>query len=165
MRKFIALLLTLLLLTTTAFATDWAAMSTEDILSEIDQARAELAIRDLADQFVLYDSDGLTVTLTGTPTLKYGTLSFPVTGVNSSDKAITLTVDTVYINGWQVTSLGYVSLDAGKKIRTTIDVYSVKEDADLTDISQLEDVEFHMHTYDPTTYADITKDITRQVVY
>ena len=170
MRKFTAIMLALLLSTafaTTAFAADWSSMSTEEILAEIDQARAELTARDLADpeNFVLVDADGMTITITGAPEIEYGILTIPATAVSSSDKEVGVIIEEAYINGWQVPVATAYTLEPGKKAKIKIEIYGIEETAEITDVSQLEDIEFHMYTFDPTTYDTITDGLPATVVY
>ena len=68
LKKLICLLVALVLcLPVYAAAEDFSAMSTEELQTLIDQARAELLNRELAtaEKTVIVEADGITVTLTG----------------------------------------------------------------------------------------------------
>ena len=171
MKKLFSLFLALLLLIAIpceAFAAqDYSAMTDEELNAELNLIRAEMTRRlslSEAKEILIDNVDGLTVTLKGELTLSQSsngkTLELTVIVVNSSDKAIGLSIDDCYINGWKESTLFSKSLDAGTKLKDTISFYHVDEDADLEDLEDLEDLIMHFHTFDPDTYHTITKEIS-----
>lgn len=174
MKKITTLFLCIVLLFCCAFAyaNDYSAYSDSDLYKIIDSARAELVNRKNTSENkpVILDADGLTVTLSGDPVVKEsydGTykMIINITAVNSSDKDISFTDDDVYLNGWEISGILGGSLSAGKKARMEVTFYEVNLKADVTAADQIEDIEFHLRTYDSETYHDLTEGIISRVVF
>ena len=175
MKKTLALLLSLIMLVSiipvAAFA-DYASMTDDALMAELNQIRAEIVRRAETKEGkqVLAEVDGLTVTLKGEPEWNKsydGThyITLTVTVVNTSDKAMAIRTDDCYLNGWKVSASFNSQLDAGMKTKDTIDIYSVDEDADLESLEDLEDIRFTFLTFDPSTFRTQTKDITATITY
>lgn len=173
LKKLICLLVALVLcLPVYAAAEDFSAMSTEELQTLIDQARAELLNRELAtaEKTVIVEADGITVTLTGEVDLETNyddtkTLKLNVTVTNTSDKDMAVSLDSIYINGWEGWGFSSFELAAGKKTKDTIEIYEVDVDAELTALDQLETIEFHFYTYDPNSYETMTDGIVSTVYF
>ncbi|MDD6966250.1 MAG: hypothetical protein PUK18_01920 [Firmicutes bacterium] len=171
LKKLICLLVAVVLcLPIYAAAEDFSAMSTEELQTLIDQARAELLNRELAmaEKTVIVEADGITVTLTGEVDLEAAyddtmTLKLNVIVTNTSDKDMAACLDSVYVNGWEGWGFSSFELAAGKKAKDTIEVYEVDVDAELTALEELETIEFHFYTYDPNSYETVTDDIVTTV--
>lgn len=174
MKKKITLFLCIVLLfcCVSVYADDYSTYSDSDLYKIIDSARTELVNRKNASEEkpVILDADGLTVTLSGNPVVEemYDgnyEMIITVTAVNNSDKDISFSGNTVYLNGWEIYGLLSGSLPAGKKAKIEVEFFEVNLKADVTASDQIEDLEFILHTYDPETYDHITDDITSRVVF
>lgn len=173
MRKIVCFILAMILcVPVCAFAEDYSSLTVEELYTMIDQAKAELLKRELveAEKAVIVDADGISLILTGERelTASYdGTmkLTLDVMVVNSSDKNVGVSIDEIYINGWEESALASFSLAAGKKAKEKIEMYHVDVDADLKAIEELETIEFHCHTYDADSYHSLTKGIVITVQF
>lgn len=155
-----------------AFAEDYSSMSTEDLYIMIDQAKTELLKRELieAEKAVIVDADGISLILTGDVSIQQSydgsmTLILGILVANSSDKDVGVSVEEIYVNGWEESTLTTFSLAPGKKSKGEIEMYHVDEDANLKAIEELETIEFHCDTFDPNTYQTITDDIVITVQF
>lgn len=142
MKKLVSLLLalSLILLPMIALA-DYASMTDDELQTELNQIRAEIAKRVSVKEGkqVLAEADGITVTLKGEPSWEKsydGThyIVLQVTVVNTSNEAVGVRQDDVYLNGWKVSCSFQTSLDPGMKTKDKITIYKVDEDADLEKI-------------------------------
>ena len=178
MKKVFVLVLSLILLVSlfpvAAFAAfaDFASLSDDELMAELNQIRAELVKRAEIKEGkqVLAEVDGLTVMLKGEPEWNKsynGThcITLTVTVVNSSEKAMAIRTDDCYVNGWKVRTSFNSQLEAGTKTKDIIYIYSVDEDADLESLEDLEDIKFIFLTFDPSTFSTQTRDITATITY
>lgn len=173
LKKIVCLLIAVMLcLPVYACAEYYSSLSTEDLYTMIDQAKAELLKRELieAEKAVIIDADGISITLTGDISLTTSydgsmKLSLGILVINSSDMEIGVSVDELYVNGWEESTLCTFSLAPGKKAKNVLEMYHVDEDADLTSLDELETIEFHCHTYDPDSYRTLSNDIVTTVQF
>jgi hypothetical protein len=107
---------------------------------------------------VLWESDGITVTLTGID--EDGLLGTELSMIveNTTDKNITVSSESVDVNGFTVTDSFYAEVSAGKKAAETLDIF----DSELKDagIENIETVEITLKAYDSDTFDDIAKSDT-----
>ena len=162
----------LLLCPISAAAEDYSTLSTGDLYAIIDQAKAELLKRELiaAEKAVIFDYEGISVILTGNATLKQNfdgtkTLSLDIIVTNTSDEERAVSLDRLYVNGWEGSAIGAYSLGPGKKAKETIDIYHVDTDAELTEMDQLDTIEFHCHAYNPATFLSTSDDVVTTVQF
>lgn len=174
MKKTLAIFLSLifLLCAGTVFAEDYSSYSDSDLYAVIDAARAELQNRKIAtdEKPVIMEADGVTVTMSGTPTCEESysggkKLIVKIVAVNSGAKDISFMLDEFYVNGWKVSCLESGTVGAGKKAKLEMTFYDVDEMAELSTIEQLEDLEFHWYTYNPETYKTITDNIVSRISF
>ena len=173
MKRTVCVILAVLLMCPVfASAEDFSSRSTEELYTIIDQARAELVKRELieAEKAVIIDYDGISIILTGEVDLKEiydGTknLVINVRVINTSDKEMAVTIDELYVNGWEASGHGTFKLFPGKKAKDTIEIYHVDVDAEITEIELLKTIEFHCHTYDPDSYHSLSGDIVTTVEF
>lgn len=173
MKKTLSILLTLSLLLLPMIASaDYASMSDDELMVELNQIRAEQVNRALAKEgkTILAEADGITVTLKGEPEWNEsydGThyIVLNVTVVNSSENAVGIRTDDCYVNGWKIGSSFITSLEAGMKTKETISIYSVDEDAEVENIEDLEDIKITFLTFDANTLSTKTRDITTTITY
>ena len=85
--------------------------------------------------------------------------------VNTGEKAVSLSVDELCVNGWEVSCLEIISLDAGKKAKGEIEVDSIDEKAEVTTADEIEDIEFYGYTFDANTFNNLTENIRMKVVF
>ena len=156
-----------------AAAVDWASMSDEEIIAEIDYAKTELKSREIAldpGNQVIARADGLIVRLKGNPAIRESydgnkVLTVNVVAVNKGSEEVTLSIEDVYINGWKKDAFESITVAPGKKSREKLEFYDVDTEADLNDISELETLEFHSYTFDPKTYETLTREIIATAVF
>lgn len=151
---------------------DYAAMSDDELQTELNLIRAEITKRAETKEAkeILAESDGITVTLKGDPAFEDGVggskkLTLSVTAVNSSDEAVGIRTDEVYINGWKIGTLFSVTLDPGMKKKDEIVFYKVDEEAELEKLEDLEDIKFVFLTFEPNGYKTKTRDIEKTVSF
>lgn len=128
---------------------DFSGKTVQELLNIIDAARTELALQlpPVSDGETLYEDDNLVMTLNGEPAIEYGNLVLPVIIVNKTDRNLLISFENSSCNGWDVLA-GSVSVSASKKARADIELYCVDEDADLADVSELEDVTCFIRYFD-----------------
>ena len=161
-RLICALLAALMLLCGMAVAEeiDFASMDDSALHAMIDGARNELTKRELiaAENTVLFEQDGVTVYLTGDHEV-WGSdsyyLDMGVVLVNDSEKTVFLTVNTAYINGWEVYGGGITDTDAGKKQKANLD-FGIS-DAGITTYEEIEEIEINFWLCDAETYETIAE--------
>lgn len=152
-----------------SLAADYSTMTIDELFSEINQIRAELQIREFNDEMIICDSDGMKITIDGKPEVEESydgsyKLSLHYIAVNTGNKAVGFSFDKICINGWEIICLEMPSLDAGKKMKGTLEVYSVDEMADIKSADEIEDIEIYGYTYDSLTYGTLTDHIRMKVV-
>ena len=164
MKKVLSLLIIVSMLFPLIALADYSSMTDEELEIEL---RAEITRRASLKEGkqVLVDADGLTVTLTGGPVWKQlydGThyIELPIMAVNSSEQAIGLSNDDIYVNGWKISGNMFLSLEPGMKTKETITLYQVDINADMEKLEDLEDVKIRLHTFNTTTYYTITDNIS-----
>lgn len=145
MKKILALVLAVMLLMGTGMACaegiDLSGKTAQELLELIDAARIELALQlpPVSDGVTLYEDDNIVITLSGDPFIEYGSLILPAVVVNKTDRNLIISFDNASCNGWDVLA-STASVSASKKAKEQIEIYSVEEDADLTDVADLEDI-------------------------
>ena len=171
MRKFLSIVLFLViaLIPVLSLATDYTALSDEELLTELNRIRAEVTKRTINPDRVLCDSDGIVVSLhkdAFSTEEKYdGTqLNIKCMVVNNSDKRIGVSIDKVAINGWECTVLSMPDLDAGKKTIITVDIRDFTSKTDCSSVEDIEDIEFYCYTFDPVTYKIYTDNLRNKVI-
>ncbi len=164
MKKFISILLAFFLLGGAAMAEgiDYASMTDVELRAILDGVRNELVKRELkaGDKILLFEQNGVSVYLTGKYQINsWGegnhTLELEATIVNESDAKISVFFDTVSVNGWEVSGIGIVDINPGKKKKDDFKIHL--NDADVTAYEEIEDIEFEFYVYD----ADANKTIFR----
>lgn len=159
-KKLIGLLVVLMVLCSTCSAEglDYAAMSSEQLHVVIDAARNELAKRELtlAENTVLFEQDGVTVYLTSgfkADAIATDTMHFMRAGVvvvNDSERNINVAIDSMAVNGWDVNSVGFSKIAAGKKQKDELTFNAA--DTDITTVEEIETVEITFRLSDADTY-------------
>lgn len=173
MKRLISLFLSLLLFVPTlASAENYASMTTDELFSILDAVRVELTNRELDsnEEKVLVDADGIKWYIKGDPILSQSwngsyTLTINTIITNSSNLNLGINLNELYINGWSVSNLACPSLAAGKKEKYEITLYNVDVDCELSNITQLEDIEFHCYTFNADSYATLTSDIVTRFLF
>lgn len=107
----------------------------------------------IAEQ-VIYDEDGVKVTVKGfEPSTLYG-VGIPVLVENSSDKSIGMQIQNASINGCMANFHASIEVAPGKKANDTIDILSA--DLEKYGIEQVADIECSLHFFDPDNFHGIS---------
>ena len=124
-RIFLAALALFMLIAVSASAElDLKGMSDTELSALISQAQQELNSRRAAsgeEQIVLYNANGIYWYITDyekSDWTSYLTINSIVE--NKSDKNVTLSIDTLSVNGWDVSTFVYAQVSAGKKAKQEI---------------------------------------------
>lgn len=157
MKKLLALLLALLLIGSIALAeaVDFASMTDDDLNALIDSAKAEVERRDLTsntENVTVFDAQGVTIVITSFEVdddswLYKPSLVAQLKAVNTSANDLSIYIDNVAINGWEVGNTGLVDIAAGHKEKDKFEFNL--EDADVTTLDELETIEIKFHYQDP----------------
>ena len=169
MKKLTALFLSLLLLLPTiVFAENYVAMTTDELFSILDAIRVELTTRELdsSKEKCLIDAEGIKWYITGDPIFKKYSdgnckLILNVIITNNTDADIIYDLEDTYINGWSISCSCISTLPAGKKEKIEIVFYRVHEQCELSDITQLDDIEFHITVCSTAPDGFVIKDVVR----
>lgn len=173
MRKFISFLFSLIIALTPLFslAADYTSLSDEELLSSLDQIRAELEKRTFNSDRIICDSekDGIIMALhkdaLSTDEFDGSRLYIKCIVVNNGDKQIGVQVDKVAINGWECeTTFSYIEIDPSKKAIITVEVRDFTSLTDCSSIEDIEDMEFYCYTYNPNSGWKITDNLRKKVV-
>lgn len=136
---------------------DLSALTEDELWDVIAAARMELGKYNpaIAEGVVLYEDENIKITLNADPYIdEYGTLTLAVIVENFTDMNIIASIDNCQINGWDCYG-PTVSVTAGGKSKTEMDFYDVAEDAEVNDISELQEIKGVISYFDTDTYETI----------
>ena len=145
MRKLFAAFLVFLMVFSSsavmAEGVDLSAMSADELVALINDARLELTkyLPAVADGTVLYEDENVKITLNGELSIEYGSLVVPVIIENYTDRNLIIAMNNSSCNGWDIME-GSISVNASKKAKDEITFYGAEEDADLTSVDEVEDI-------------------------
>lgn len=144
---------------------DLSAMSADELVALIDDARLELTkyLPAVADGTVLYEDENIKITLNGELEIEYGDLIVPVIIQNYTDRNLIVSFQNASCNGWGVNE-GTVSVNANKKAKDKIDFWNAEEDADLTSIDDVEDITCTIRYFDEDDWK-YSVDIEEPVIW
>lgn len=153
-----------------SFATEYASMSDDELLNELDQIRVELLLRTINPEQIMLESNGIVIYLSGEirEEKNYdGTINlvFPIIAVNNGDKNIIGSIREFSINGWEVETYNSIEIDAGKKVKDEFKLKDVYGKTDITSIDKITEIEFYGSTTDPSNNKYITKDLRKTIVF
>lgn len=161
MKRLFSIALILILVGSVALAEsiDWTIMTDEELHGAIDAARNELSKRELSlsENTILVDQDGIQLYLTGEHTFsdwdetKYVELG--VVLVNDSDQNISVSIENLYVNGWNVYAMCGATANSGKRDKSTIDM-NVAE-AEVNTFEEIQDMEFSIRLYNSDSFDRI----------
>ena len=119
---------------------------------------------------ILAEVDGITITINGDPEWKVDSkgscsIVLNITMVNTADKSRGISDDDCYVNGWKIICPFSKTLKAGMKMKSSITLYRVNEDADLKTLEDLEYIKIGFHTVDGDSFKSLTKNITATLTY
>ncbi len=159
MKKLLSVLVALvLLLTSSACAAelDFSSMSVSDLQEVINAARNELlkqtAISD-GKLFVVDEPNDLQIYITGNGETNWmGTFELEAVVINNSKQDVSIAFENVVINGWETNAFGnqIQNVSAGRKKKDSIPL--AFEEAEISSLSQVEEIEMSFYTFDPSTY-------------
>lgn len=163
MRKVFGIVLAMLLLCSSAFATgeDYSSMSVPELQEVINAARNTLLTKTAqADGklFIMEEDNGLQIYLTGKGEENWlGTYELEIVVINNGNNAVSIAFDNIVVNGWETNTFGESVQDvgAGKKKKDAFPI--IFEDTDISSISEVEEVEISFHTFDPSSYKTISE--------
>lgn len=154
MKKFVSLLLLVLMLTSTfvyaeASTIDLSAMTKEELIALIDDARLELSkyLPYAEKGTVLYEDEHIKITLNGELELEYGCLLMPVIIENYSDRELLVSFDRSSCNGWDILESA-TNVSANKKAKTDIMFLDAEEAAELSSVDDVTDITATIHLFD-----------------
>lgn len=154
MKKLITIILAMaMLLPVVALADlpDITSLSDQELKDLIEVCSAELASRDTAkaEETLLFDQDGVKLFQTGEAYVYDEYMYIPVAIHSEKDFELSLGMENVKLNGWDVYSSGvFVSANAKKKGELSFKI----ADADVSEISQIESLEFSWVIFNNETW-------------
>lgn len=107
----------------------------------------------IAEQ-VIYDQDGVKVTVTGFDSTNMFGVGIPILVENNSDRNICVQIRNSSINGCMTDFQASVEVASGKKANDEITI--LKSELEKYGIEQVADLECSLHFSDPDTYMTIT---------
>ena len=161
MKRIIALVLVFLCIMPCVLAEDYASLSADQLREVIAQARAALAEKEepFSEKCVVFDDHDIKVTVTGIRPKEFFNDFYEiyVTVINKSDKTISVRFDDCYINGWQIKTGNFLLSKIGpkKNSKNPITVSSLKEQADVNALEEIEDFSFKVLIIDSETYQTL----------
>lgn len=105
------------------------------------------------EETVVFESDGVKVTLTGYQVDEYWGPEFTFKVENNSDVNVTVNTDAASINGYMISSSLYADVAAGKIANESLSVH--ESDLERAGISTIAELQFIVHMYNSDTYDDI----------
>ena len=156
MKKLIATILIIILLPIAALADlpDVTGMTDQELKDLISACSQELMTRNTSEPegILLFEMDGFKVFQTGAAEISSGFMRIPVTLYNENDFGVSISPYETNCNGWDIWS-GGGSVSANAKSKETLS-FSV-EDAEVTEIDQIESLKFVWLVYNTDTYDEI----------
>lgn len=158
--------------TGTSTGIDLTALSDAELQALIDDARRELARRsggvsasDICENgSVLYEDASIRITMSGELELsEYDELILPIVIENLTDRNLIISLEHASCNGWEISS-PVASVSAGKKARDTFEFYDIVEDAGLTSVEDVQEIEGSIRYFDEDDY-DFTVENESTVVW
>ena len=146
--------------TDTPTGIDLTALSDTELQALIDDARRELASRSggasaseiCENGSVLYEDASIRITMSGELELsEYDELILPIVIENLTDRNLIISLEHASCNGWEISS-PVASVSAGKKARDTFEFYDIVEDAGLTSVEDVQEIEGIIRYFDEDDY-------------
>ena len=153
MRRLFALVLVSILMScsvASAEAIDLTAMSQDELIALIDNARLELSkyLPYAEKGTVLYEDENIKITLNGEITFDdYDNMLVDIIIENYSSYNLLISTDNASCNGWDINS-ATASVSANKKAKATLDFYDAVIDADLSSVEDVEDITCSIRYFD-----------------
>lgn len=160
MRRLFALILVALLAfcsTASAESVDLTAMSQEELIALIDNARLELTkyLPEATDGTILYEDENVRLTFTGNIEIdEYSSLRLDVIVENFSDHNLAVILQNVSCNGWAIFD-ATVSVPANKKAKGTFDFMDAASEAELEAPEDVQDIEADLSYSDSDTWDTV----------
>ncbi len=146
-----------------AYDFDFSAMSIPELQEIITTARKELNNKTAQQDgnIVLVDdpNSGILVYLTGKGEKNtwYNQYDLEAVFVNNTDNYASVDFRHVCINGWEVDIWGSGLDDVGAAKKKKGELVLDFDGADITAISEIEEVEFYVRHYNPSSYETVTE--------
>lgn len=151
---------------------DLTTLSDAELQSLIDAARRELASRSggstaseiCSNGSVLFEDENIRITMSGDLELsEYDELILPIVIENLTDRNLIISLEHSSCNGWEISS-PVASVSASKKARDTFEFYDIVEDAGLTSVEDVQEIEGSIRYFDEDDY-DFTVENESTVVW
>ncbi len=148
MKRVLAILCSLMLISSFAWAEDYSAMTTEELHTAIDLMRNELLKRDLVigEKLLLFEEGGVSLYLTGKYEVsKNGILDLETLLINDNNEKVEVFADdnTASINGWDVACHPSIDANPGKKSKGRFQIWLVG--AEISTYEEIEELELRLH--------------------
>ena len=101
----------------------------------------------LNEEAVIVNQEGVTITLTGNSKKMGSLLMLEAVVENNSAEAISVSVDSLSINGWEVYTMGITDIGAGKKKKGSFDMNL--SNASIESADEIEDIEITLKIIHP----------------
>lgn len=159
MKKLFALLLALLLPVTGALADvltdDWRGADDAEIQAAIDELNAELQSRTATrgsddGNMILYEQDGITVTMTGENYAFTDLFYIGVIVENNSNRDIMVTLRDASVNGWETSTLAPGKVQAGNKKKADMTFNFGK--AGITSETEIQNIKYVLTVIDADSF-------------
>ncbi len=160
MKKVLAAFLALLLLCGSCLAEglDYASMTDAQLHDIVNAARNELTRRELVAEgkTLLFEQDGVSVYLTSgfeadsIHTDAWYFMRAGVIVVNDSDINVRVGIESMSVNGWEVSNSGFSSVSPGKKAKDELAFNAA--DTDITAVEEIETIEITFRLSNADTY-------------
>lgn len=165
MRKLFALVLVALMMfcsVASAEAIDLSAMTQEELIALIDNARLELTkyLPEVADGTVLYEDESICITFTGYIEVEpsYDQLAIGVIIENYTDTNLGVMLENVSCNGWAIWESS-IDVPANKKAKERFCFMNGVTDAELETVEDVQDIEADLHYYDTETWDNVIDNV------
>ena len=138
---------------------DYSALTTAELQDIIADVRNELIERKALSEgnlFLIDEVNDLQIYLTGKGEKDWmGGYNLEIVVINNGSRAVSVSFDHVVINGWETDVWDGLVQDvgAGKKKKGYLPL--AFDEADISSISEVEEVEISFHTFDPSTYMNL----------
>lgn len=163
MRKIIGIIFAILLLCSSALAEglDYSSLTTTELQDIITATSNELLKRTaLSDGklFIIDEADDLQIYLTGKGEKNWmGGYDLEIVVINNSSTDVTISFDNIVVNGWETDPFitQVQDIGAGKRKKGSLPI--TLDDAEISSISEVEEVEISFHTFDPSSYKTLKR--------
>ena len=160
MKKILGIFFAMILLCSSAFAAeiDYSSMSVDDLQKVIDTARNEVlkkTAQSNGNVFIIDDSKGISMYLTGKNGKNFmDYLELEVVVINNTSKTLTVSFNSITVNGWEVNTMMSTVSDVGPGKKKKDSISFDPSEADISSVNEITEMELTFRTYDSSTWKD-----------